>query len=308
MFAGIAIFCCQGHFAWQKGWGPQGQQELWASDMFGFHPEADMHWSEAEGPEPLVGTAGVGKNTWSTGVIKYGQPYTGEHSWLDSGGHRRLSETPQISVRAVVPAAFEWPANLEPELLACGSKGMVVMARGGMGALLPPSAEGCFGKMSPFKLEGLMDAGLAQSLSWSQEGLMAHTGSGAVVACPMKAEGRIFHCSPVDLPPLPSYADKQMAVVLAAQQEDQPFRSAVVAEGKVRLHVLKALGLESNWHLEAEIDIPPSLEVASLTGGAFRCLPFRPSSTSYPQNILNPCDSRLPYKSMISWVRNLVCG
>lgn len=36
----------RGHFAWQKGWGPQGQQELWASDMFGFHPEADMHWSE----------------------------------------------------------------------------------------------------------------------------------------------------------------------------------------------------------------------------------------------------------------------
>eukprot|EP00438_Fugacium_kawagutii_P022174 Skav235069 [mRNA] locus=scaffold3466:36062:45450:- [translate_table: standard] len=38
----------RGHFAWQKGWGPQGQQELWASDMFGFHPEADMHWSEAD--------------------------------------------------------------------------------------------------------------------------------------------------------------------------------------------------------------------------------------------------------------------
>ena len=38
----------RGHFAWQKGWGPQGQQELWASDMFGFHPEADMHWSEED--------------------------------------------------------------------------------------------------------------------------------------------------------------------------------------------------------------------------------------------------------------------
>ena len=54
-----------GHFAWQKGWGPQGQQEIWASDMFGFHPEADMHWSEAEGPEPLVGAAGLGRTLGS---------------------------------------------------------------------------------------------------------------------------------------------------------------------------------------------------------------------------------------------------
>ena len=130
--------------------------------MFGFHPEADMHWSEAdagmqsldvfasksqgfqrhmcnnkdipvdkqtqqrriwtfqspnslgepglilrgyakEGPEPLVGAAGHGKNTCFEGVIQYGRRYTGEHSWLDSGGHRRLQEV----VTTVRPAAWK---------------------------------------------------------------------------------------------------------------------------------------------------------------------------------------------------------
>lgn len=254
-----------GHFAWQKGWGPQGQQEIWASDMFGFHPEADMHWSEAEGPEPLVGAAGVGKNTWFNGVIHYARVYTGEHSWLDSGGHRRLSEKQMpTSVRPVVPAALQWPAGLEPELLACGSEGMVAMARGGMGAYLPPSTEGGFGTVMPFTLEGLMKMGLAQSLSWGDEGLLAHTSSGAVVSCPMTAAGGTFHCSSVDLPPLPTYG-KQMAVVLAATKE-HPFRAAVVAEGKVRMHALKPLGLERDWHVMAELDLPLQSEVTSLTG------------------------------------------
>lgn len=255
----------RGHFAWQKGWGPQGQQEIWASDMFGFHPEADMHWSEAEGPEPLVGAAGVGKNTWFNGVIHYARVYTGEHSWLDSGGHRRLSEKQMpTSVRPVVPAALQWPAGLEPELLACGSEGMVAMARGGMGAYLPPSTEGGFGTVMPFTLEGLMKMGLAQSLSWGDEGLLAHTSSGAVVSCPMTAAGGTFHCSSVDLPPLPTYG-KQMAVVLAATKE-HPFRAAVVAEGKVRMHALKPLGLERDWHVMAELDLPLQSEVTSLTG------------------------------------------
>merc|ERR1719350_2104284 len=88
----------RGHFAWQKGWGPQGQQELWASDMFGFAPEADAWWAEDEGPEPTVGAAGHGKNSWNEGVIAYGQgegnwgkEHESTHDWLDSGGHRRLS-------------------------------------------------------------------------------------------------------------------------------------------------------------------------------------------------------------------------
>merc|ERR1740121_2476148 len=90
----------KGHWAWRKGWGPQGQQELWASDMFGFAPEADSWWAEDSGPEPRVGAAGIGENTWAKGIIAYGQNEVQlgrkhavgeEHDWEDSGGHRRLN-------------------------------------------------------------------------------------------------------------------------------------------------------------------------------------------------------------------------
>eukprot|EP00445_Apocalathium_hangoei_P063669 CAMPEP_0204123776 /NCGR_PEP_ID=MMETSP0361-20130328/9476_1 /ASSEMBLY_ACC=CAM_ASM_000343 /TAXON_ID=268821 /ORGANISM="Scrippsiella Hangoei, Strain SHTV-5" /LENGTH=620 /DNA_ID=CAMNT_0051075271 /DNA_START=82 /DNA_END=1940 /DNA_ORIENTATION=- len=83
----------RGHWAWQRGWGPQGQQELWASDVFGFAPEADAWWSEHEGPEPLQGIAGVGVNTWAKGTIAYGQnepkwgpKHEGTHDFEANGG------------------------------------------------------------------------------------------------------------------------------------------------------------------------------------------------------------------------------
>lgn len=58
-----------------------------------------------EGPEPHVSTAGRGENTWFNGVIHYGRRYTGEHSWLDSGGHRRLEEMPMAPL-TVRPATW----------------------------------------------------------------------------------------------------------------------------------------------------------------------------------------------------------
>ena len=169
----------RGHFAWQKGWGPQGQQELWASDMFGFHPEADMHWSEEEGPQPHVGVAGNGKNTWFTGVIKYARVYEGgDHDWLDSGGHRRLSLSPSAPaiLRPLVPAAVQWPPLLEPELLACGSHGVIAMAPGGTGAILPAAAASQgFGHPIPLNLRmesgiGNMEMARAQAISWAPQG------------------------------------------------------------------------------------------------------------------------------------------
>merc|ERR1719277_2938822 len=85
----------RGHWAWQKGWGPQGQQELWASDVFGFAPEADAWWAEDTGPEPRIGAAGYGPNTWATGRVgyglgepKWGAHHAGKHDFEASGGHR----------------------------------------------------------------------------------------------------------------------------------------------------------------------------------------------------------------------------
>jgi len=55
----------------EEGWGPNGQQELWTSDMFGHHPEADSFWSEPDGPDPRTGMAGEGNNTWASLRLKY---------------------------------------------------------------------------------------------------------------------------------------------------------------------------------------------------------------------------------------------
>jgi len=253
----------RGHFAWQKGWGPQGQQELWASDMFGFHPEADMHWSEAEGPEPLVGAAGHGKNTWFEGVIQYGRRYTGEHSWLDSGGHRRLQEV-VTTVRPVVPAAVHFPPSLEPELLACSPEGTIAMTRGGMGAFLPASAaEQGFGTWSPVNFQGLLDFGLARSVSWGQQRLLSHTGSGVVVACPW--DGRESRCSALELPGIPSAASATALALLDAS-EGHPFRAAVLLGDQLQLHALMQHGLGQDWHLEAQVAMPQGAAAVSLTG------------------------------------------
>ena len=206
----------RGHFAWQKGWGPQGQQELWASDMFGFHPEADMHWSESEGPMPHVGVAGRGKNTWYTGVIKYARSYSsGDHDWLDSGGHRRL-QSDSVSVRPLVPAPLRWPSSLEPELLACGKDGCVALGRGGSGAFLPHG----YAESKPFKLQNLMHMGQARSMTWGQQRLILHTSSGQMASCPNSAPGGA--CQAMDLPPVHA----TLAVVTEAMKP-HPMRLAI---------------------------------------------------------------------------------
>jgi len=77
----------RGHYSWQEPWGPQGQQELWPSDLFGFAPEADMWWSE----EGETGAPYHGDNTWYPLRLKYGtmaeahnnKPYGGD----DHSGH-----------------------------------------------------------------------------------------------------------------------------------------------------------------------------------------------------------------------------
>lgn len=171
----------RGHWAYQRGWGPNGQQEFWVSDMFGLHPEADMWWAEDLGPEPRVGAAGVGENTWSMGPAAYGQlePQWGaeredQHDWADSGGHRRLRArgapgafgTP--SARPLVPLPVNWPAALEPGLLACGSAGLVAAVdAAGSGAVVPSSAAAgeAPGAATAFVLEGLLELGLARSVT-----------------------------------------------------------------------------------------------------------------------------------------------
>lgn len=253
----------RGHFAWQKGWGPQGQQELWASDMFGFHPEADMHWAEDEGSAPLVGAAGHGENTWYEGVIKYGRVYSGGHDWLDSGGHRRLRAIVPGVVRPVVPAPISWPAMVEPEHLACGPQGLLALAPGGSGALLPPEASHGLGpaEAAPFHLEGLLELGMARGVSWGIGGrILVHTGSGAIASCPVMGAGGARHCSATELPKLPDYGMAKHVTAVMEGSSNQPTRAAVLAEGKVLLHELASEGLSRAWRLISELSIPAGSE------------------------------------------------
>lgn len=259
----------RGHFAWQKGWGPQGQQEIWASDMFGFHPEADMHWSESEGPEPLVGAAGVGKNTWFTGVIKYARVYEGgDHDWLDSGGHRRLQSMDSVVVRPVVPAAVQWPKSLEPELLTCGSTGCIALASGGTGAFLPHEATSHgFGHATPFNLENFLEMGRAHGLSWGAGRLLVHTSSGHIATCPVTAAGGPVKCSATDLPPVPDLGAGTKIAVVTDAVKHHPFRAAVLGHGKVLLHELHTSGLSHHWKPKVELVIPAtSAKAVSLSG------------------------------------------
>ena len=55
-----------------------------------------------------------------------------------------------------------------------------------------------FGTWSPVNFQGLLDFGLARSVSWGQQRLLSHTGSGVVVACPW--DGRESRCSAPELP------------------------------------------------------------------------------------------------------------
>ncbi|CAE8582533.1 unnamed protein product [Polarella glacialis] len=197
--------------------------------MFGFHPEADMHWSENVGPEPLEGAAGRGKNSWALDVIKYGERHEdGEsvdaehpedtmepiiHSFDENGGHRRLRDVVSGELRSVVPAAVQWPAFLEPDFLACSAKDGQVAAvtASGFGAMVPEvvsSGRGA-GAAPSFTLEGLFELGMARGVSWTASGsMLIATGSGAVAHCPaVDAASGNSRCSPMPVPKLPYPSD-----------------------------------------------------------------------------------------------------
>eukprot|EP00429_Kryptoperidinium_foliaceum_P017489 CAMPEP_0176038690 /NCGR_PEP_ID=MMETSP0120_2-20121206/19176_1 /TAXON_ID=160619 /ORGANISM="Kryptoperidinium foliaceum, Strain CCMP 1326" /LENGTH=380 /DNA_ID=CAMNT_0017372085 /DNA_START=1 /DNA_END=1139 /DNA_ORIENTATION=+ len=235
----------RGHWAWQKGWGPQGQQELWASDMFGFHPEADMHWAEKEGPEPRVGVAGIGENTWSQGVVAYGQnePKWGEkhesdHDWLSSGGHRRLGEADEayivplvVTPRPVVPMPVQWPAAFEPDHVVCGADGGVVaLTSSGIGAVVPMGAT-AGAAATTMELEGLLELGLARGASLTRSGLLVLTSSGRLASCPLAEGAPRVACSALATPPLPGLVAAARASAAVELHEGRSFHAAIAFPG-----------------------------------------------------------------------------
>lgn len=237
----------RGHWAWQKGWGPQGQQELWASDMFGFHPEADMFWAEPDGPEPRVGAAGLGPNTWNHGVLAYGQgdvewgkleKHESMHDWEESGGHRRLSdeaELPLPSARPVVPVPVQWPtSSFEPDHLICGPRGgsHAAITASGLGALIPADGAETH-DAKPFHLSGLLELGMVRGATWGADGLTIVAGTGVVAHCPVTEASASATCSRIMVPELPQAGVEVSSSPAAVVKVDDKTMLAAMAEGDV---------------------------------------------------------------------------
>lgn len=284
----------RGHWGWQRGWGPQGQQELWASDIFGFAPEADAWWAEDDGPEPQVGIAGVGENTWAGGRVAYGQPEvnwdvlkhddTITHDWLDSGGHRRLSGL-ESQPRPLVPLALQLPNLLEPDHLACSPSAdgaAVVLTAGGTGAWVPVrvTAGHAAGEAIPFTLDGLLELGLARSVTWAQDGLIIVTGSGHLASCPLAGSSiGSARCERMQAPPL-----YNIGSAAAATDAGSSMRAAIAgSDGRVALLELMQSDREANWQEIGAVQMPHGhrnavsvavsqdhLLVSADTGSAFR--------------------------------------
>lgn len=266
----------RGHWAWQKGWGPQGQQELWASDMFGFAPEADAWWAEADaGPEPRIGAAGIGENTWAKGLISYGSNevglrpiHTTPHDWLGSGGHRRLRSDALLDAAAapVVPLPVEWPAALEPDLLACSHTNgpAIALTASGSGALVPAAvARGNAAGAAPtLTLNGLMELGLARGVTWSNSSLRVVTSSGTVADCHGLAQkGGALDCVPsASVPKLPLESGSKSLGVMVEGDLEAPTRAAMVNDG--RLSLLELRDGEDPWQAVHEVALHEAVPVA----------------------------------------------
>lgn len=266
-----------GHFGWQRGWGPQGQQELWASDLFGFHPEADAHWAEDSGPDPIVGAAGIGENTWAQGILAYGtneaRHPSGHFGHVDdsttgnNGGHaRRLRSTRLVAteaVRPLVPAAVKWPANLEPELLACGTGStagqVLALTSSGFGALLPADVvEGSrAGAASNFTLGGILSLGMARGVNWIDAYVYIITGSGWILTCPLSGvSATTSQCSPLPLPSLPIDEGSAAQATLINFREGSPVRAAMVTARR-SISLLEVVGLAPTaWQQVGTLRLP----------------------------------------------------
>lgn len=286
----------KGHFAWQPGWGPQGQQELWASDMFGFAPEADMWWTE----NGVSGAPFHGPNTWYPKKLNYGRyavivstvhgahgdhgdshgdSHGGSHSSGSSGSHgdshgddhnRRLQHV-DFATRSLVPAAVQWPSFLEPELLACGPqsvKGSVAaLTANGFGAVLAHevAAGRSSGAATPFNIRGLLELGRLFSASWTEEGLLLVSTNGQLGSCSSPADDSNLECSPLPVPALPlAFAGQPVA----ATRVGSSIRAAI-ASPEIGVVTLWELATRSHsgfaWHQTAQVELPVDLVSIAFT-------------------------------------------
>eukprot|EP00448_Togula_jolla_P036055 CAMPEP_0170636074 /NCGR_PEP_ID=MMETSP0224-20130122/37586_1 /TAXON_ID=285029 /ORGANISM="Togula jolla, Strain CCCM 725" /LENGTH=900 /DNA_ID=CAMNT_0010965667 /DNA_START=57 /DNA_END=2757 /DNA_ORIENTATION=+ len=295
----------RGHYYWMEGWGPNGQQELWPSDLYGFHPESDAWWSE----HGEAGAAMIGENEWAKGLLNYGlvaklgqkvmpskwnAAHEGGHAAEGAAthstgaaegaaAHRRLrgdDSQDVVVARPLVPAAVNWPTLLEPELLVCSPKShggkVAALTSNGLGALIPMAvaAGAKAGNATAFTLEGLSSLGQVLGAAWGESGLRLVTRSGALAQCSStEPEQGKWHCRATPAPPL-SLPEGQNAlpVVVVDGSGDAMLRAAIAHPGgRVALHELRTRDWkEAAWEEVSEVFLPSykDAEVVGLSATA----------------------------------------
>jgi hypothetical protein len=232
----------RGHFAWKYGQGPNGYQELWPSDLYGFAPEADAWWGDEQVPfNPAPPDAARHDPRDSPLEVIPVPPISHTHHAKEAeegghGGHRRLGKKFLLAntIRPLVPAAVQWPSKFEPDFVACAPEtfGSHVFAFSATGNGTMISGETALGN-SPgmatgFPLHGLPVSGRAHSATWGQSGLLVMTTDGRLHDCAHVSTARQFQCQTLIGPLVPLFKSRPAVVVKTASAL---LFAAVVAEG-----------------------------------------------------------------------------
>lgn len=224
---------------------------------------------------------------WMTPWVRDGL----RHEWAHAGGaDRRLSQTvsdqdehvaavaervipmlktissaleqpvapPSVTLEAAPlhAADVQWPAGLQPSLMACGSKQNLVatLEKSGVGAVASTS-DASGEAFSSFKFQGLEGMGAIMGASWGEQGLLVTTDTGALAECvDLPAKG-IWSCNTLKarLPMGGSSLDAAVAVRISPVQ----FRAAVLFAGDYDITIFDYDLEAAIWQPIGEVQAPP---------------------------------------------------
>jgi hypothetical protein len=248
----------RGHFAWKYGQGPQGYQELWPSDLYGFAPEADAWWGDEQVPfNAAPPDAAIHHPEDSPLAVIPHPPMADTHHAHEAAGegHRRLGNAFLLAdkVRPLVPAAVQWPSKFEPDFVTCapstfGSHVFTFSATGN-GTMI--SADAALGKnpglAKLFPLRGLPVLDRAHSATWGRGGLLVVTSEGLLHDCSHVAAAQQFTCQALSGPPVPVFKGHPAAVV----QSGETLLAVVASENGV--HFFER---HMGWEQVDQIQVP----------------------------------------------------